>query len=272
MVSTGVDSVAFASSPETSRSKVEEEDNGKDGWKCVDVFYGKKIVESIPEDTSMTQANQDKIVAALFRGQRNGYFVDLAANNAIRLSNTYALERQYGWRGLCIEPNPTYWRNLTFYRDCHVVAAVVGRNRMEEVQFHFDLWGGVGGGIVGSGFDNKPAQHKSFLKMYTATVREILQRHDAPVVINYLSLDVEGAEDFVMRSFPFDAFRIQVLTVERPKQDFFTIMEAQGYRCVGQIATWGETLWIHKDAEADLDIKSVHNVMTGKMRRCSPSG
>mmetsp|Transcript_53059 Transcript_53059/g.60085 ORF Transcript_53059/g.60085 Transcript_53059/m.60085 type:complete len:339 (-) Transcript_53059:430-1446(-) len=259
------DSAGFTSVAETATIKSK---NNDDGWKCVDVFYGKKIVENIPEDTSMTQANQDKIVSALFRHKRRGYFVDLAANNAIDMSNTYSLERRYEWRGLCIEPNPTYWRNLTFYRDCSVVAAVVGQNRMEEVQFHFDLWGGVGGGIVGSGFDNKPSREKTSLKMYTARVEDILQRHGAPSVIDYLSLDVEGAEDFVMDSFPFDKYRIKVLTVERPKPRFFTIMEEQGYRCVGEISKFGEHLWVHKDFESDLDMESVHNVTTITMRKC----
>ena len=36
---------------------------------------------------------------------RPRYFVDLAANHAIYLSNTRSLERDHGWEGTCIEAN-----------------------------------------------------------------------------------------------------------------------------------------------------------------------
>ena len=31
--------------------------------------------------------------------------MDLAANHAVRISNTYVMDRCLGWRGLCIEAN-----------------------------------------------------------------------------------------------------------------------------------------------------------------------
>ena len=40
----------------------------------------------------------------------------------------------------------------------------------------------------------------------------------APSVMEYLSLDIEGAEFFVMQHFPFDKYKFLTLTVERPKQ------------------------------------------------------
>ena len=47
-----------------------------------------------------SQWRQDEVVATLFRGKRNGYFIDLAANHAYKLSNTYALEQKYDWNGV----------------------------------------------------------------------------------------------------------------------------------------------------------------------------
>ena len=44
------------------------------------------------------------------------YFVDLAANNATEASNTRLLERDFGWRGVCIEANPRYfWAGFLFW-------------------------------------------------------------------------------------------------------------------------------------------------------------
>jgi hypothetical protein len=52
------------------------------------------------------QAGQDRTVAALLRRQRGGFFLDLAANEPVVLSNTRTLERDFGFKGICIEVKP----------------------------------------------------------------------------------------------------------------------------------------------------------------------
>ena len=114
------------------------------GWNTLDVFYGK-----VPSDADLqlsqaaqegnndshpwfSQLHQDEVVMALLSYKQNGFFIDLAANDARYLSNTFALERFGNWTGLCIEPNPLYWLNLTRYRpNCHIISAVVGKDKME---------------------------------------------------------------------------------------------------------------------------------------------
>ena len=68
---------------------------------------------------------QDKYVQELLGGKRGGFFIDLAANNPIHSSNTRALERDYGWSGLCIEPNPYYHAPLAKKRSCRLVVCAV---------------------------------------------------------------------------------------------------------------------------------------------------
>jgi len=74
----------------------------KDGWHTIQVFYGDRslVIPDIMNDrTWFSQANQDRIVASLFRNKREGYFIDLAANDPVKLSNTLALERKFDWKG-----------------------------------------------------------------------------------------------------------------------------------------------------------------------------
>lgn len=102
------------------------------GWNSIHVYYGSdKYLGGKPK----SQCGQDKIVSRLLKDQQHGYFLDLAANDATYLSNTYLLEKDLGWRGLCVEPNPTYWPRLAQRKGCTVVAAVVGDTIGEEVQF-----------------------------------------------------------------------------------------------------------------------------------------
>jgi hypothetical protein len=126
-----------------------------DGWHTIHVFYGNRSAllpdRNLPstavnatngdEPEWFAQVHQDKVVWDLLGD--NGYFIDLAANDAMKLSNTLALEN-HGWDGLCIEPNPVYWYGLS-HRRCTVVGALVGE-KVEAVDVKFR---GVFGGIVG---------------------------------------------------------------------------------------------------------------------------
>lgn len=117
------------------------------GWNQVNVYYGKAFDDDIGNKKWFAQVDQDKIVMKL--AGSNGYFIDLASNDAIDLSNTLALERQGNWKGLCIEPNPEYWYGLAAHRTCDIAGALVGGphmglNKPVEVKFR-----GVFGGIKG---------------------------------------------------------------------------------------------------------------------------
>lgn len=74
------------------------------GWSPIHVFFGEPL--DTGHEQWFAQVHQDEAILDLLGNK--GYFVDLAANDAMEFSNTLALERA-GWDGLCIEPNPTYW-------------------------------------------------------------------------------------------------------------------------------------------------------------------
>jgi hypothetical protein len=235
-----------------------------DGWHSIDIFVGQYGSDSRNYSDStewVAQARQDEAIFTLLHNKSNGFFVDLAANDAILLSNTYSLERHHGWNGICIEPNQHYWENLTHYRqNCRIVGAVVGSERNQPVHFYYKA--GDHGGIAGTGFDNGPKFIKDSRLAYTVTLHEILQRHrasmgddlDTQFTIDYLSLDVEGAEAFILEGFPIDEYSIHLLTVERPKEALRTLLEAHGFEQIQRLSRWGETLWAHKDFRSQLDL------------------
>jgi hypothetical protein len=231
------------------------------GWKSVDVFYGNT---QDPENINRkwySQWKQDSVVIGLLRNKREGFFIDLAANDARKLSNTYALERRYGWRGLCIEPNPEYWFDLSRFRTCKVVAAIVGRDRMEAIKFNYR---GVYGGINREGFDNGEAYKTESIPAFTVPLKEVLERTDTPHVIDYLSLDVEGAETYIMKNFPFSSYRIKIMTVERPDKELQEHLEANGFNLMGNVSHFGESLWIHNDFMNGLDLSVLNMVIKKK--------
>ena len=231
----------------SATNKDEEE---KKGWHPVHVFYGetKGLFNDAPQSIkesqeSFAQVGQDSIILDLLGS--NGYFIDLAANDALDLTNTLALERK-GWTGLCVEPNSVYWYGLS-HRKCQVVGALVAGTKREEVKVKFR---GVYGGIVGK-LDNRLANRKkepdaAVVTRYTAPITEVLEKFQVPNTIDYLSLDVEGSEYEIMKDFPFDKYTIRVMTVERPNKQLQNLLKENGYIYLAELATWGEYLWCHK--------------------------
>jgi len=189
-----------------------------------------------------SQAGQDWLVSAVLGCNRSGYFVELAANDALVISNTLMLERDFGWNGLCIEANPRYFEGFRA-RNATLIGAAVGSPTNSDVTFQMNQ---ALGGIVGENMDNEQvtAPHKA-VHYKTIAFGDLLDRFKAPAVIDYLSLDVEGAESLVMQDFPWQKYTFRFMTIERPKPDLVAALQQHGYEQIRILGEWGETAWIH---------------------------
>lgn len=188
---------------------------------------------------ALTKANDE--VDASIPSNRSPFFVDLAANDAVVLSNSLLLEK-HGWAGACLEPNPLYWNKLASYRSCTILGAFAGDKDGREVEVM--LSNRVYGGIVGEGMDNtKQSEERRNLVSIATAFREA----NVPSVVDYFSLDVEGAETLIMQHFPWDEYRFRFITIERPRDDLVGLLTSHGYRKVMTIADFGETLWSHPE-------------------------
>ena len=167
---------------------------------------------------SESQALQDVMVLNFSDDLEHGYYVDLASNDYKKWSNTYVLDLFNYWKGVCIEANPQYYENILGmfeiiiyyyyllsllliiiilgFRGCQLYGNPVGSTPGERVEFLFTPpeKDGTEGGIVSADFDNKPDEGVSTTTLYTATLESILYHAKAPSKIDYLSLDIEGAE------------------------------------------------------------------------------
>lgn len=55
-----------------------------------------------------SQASQDKFVATLFNYKQYGSFIDIGSSSAVETNNTYFLESELLWKGICIEKDSSY--------------------------------------------------------------------------------------------------------------------------------------------------------------------
>jgi hypothetical protein len=192
---------------------------------------------------------QDRLVLDLLGGQRGGFFLDSGASDGVRGSNTWRLERDYGWQGICVEPDDAFFAALRRNRRSQCVQCCL-YDRDGEVDF-------VPAEVLGGIFDEyhpqllRQARHSyadafdaagrpQLLRRPARTAAAVLRACKAPPVIDYWSLDTEGSELAILRSFPFDQYRVRVLTVEHNhfpvRAQIRALLESQGYRWVAALA------------------------------------
>lgn len=136
-----------------------------------------------------------------------GYFVDCGAFDGLRFSNTAALEAQ-GWRGICVEAAPDALALLRRNRPgAIVVEALVDGEARDR---HFD----GGRGMLSYALDAGAEARAGARPMRSRTLADILDEHGAPAEIDYLSVDIEGAEADALLAFPFDRYRFAAMTIE----------------------------------------------------------
>ena len=156
-----------------------------------------------------SQIGQDKWVESILGKKRDGFFIELGASDGVGYSNTFYFEKTLGWKGIAIEPNPSFHDALKRNRDCNVCHFCVS-DKDDDV-LDFAVCGHASGAVVTAGpFTN----NKDVIKVPTKTMQTIFKMYSAPSTIDYLSLDVEGHEYEILKNFPFDEYVLRCITVE----------------------------------------------------------
>lgn len=160
---------------------------------------------------SFAQNFEDVLLARIFRDQPKGFYVDVGAHYPIIDSVTEHFYR-LGWRGINIEPLPTAFSELTITRPFDVNLNVAVAESEGEAPF-FALDGlSTLNGEVAARYGKTGLEPRQVLTT-TRRLDSILSEH-APSQIDFLKIDVEGAEGGVVRSNDWSRFRPSILIIE----------------------------------------------------------
>ena len=165
--------------------------------------------------------------------KKYGYFVDLACADGVHYNNTHFLEKYLDWEGLLIEPNPKFAEKIKETRTSTFVDYCIGKSNDEIINFRIDNM--MLGGIVGDNYDNNSKYRKNELEsaeiisLKTKTLESVLDEFNSPKIIDYLSLDIEGSEEFVLIDFNFEKYKFKFMTIERPTINLDLKLESKNY-------------------------------------------
>ncbi|MCC6304611.1 MAG: FkbM family methyltransferase [Rhodobacteraceae bacterium] len=191
-----------------------------------------------PRNRSTSQLGQDLWVLERSGHKLGGFFVEFGATDGVLLSNSWLLETDYGWRGICVEPNPGLFAELRRNRRCQVSDACIGPESGREVEFILaDAFGTI---ADYAGSDMHAARRAAYrsdgrvIRLKTESLHDLLTRLGAPRDIDYLSVDTEGSEYDILAGFPFERWNVRLITVEHNhgprREDIRRLLEGRGYR------------------------------------------
>lgn len=172
-----------------------------------------------------SQDKQDEFLENnVFKGYKNGFFVDVGAHDGVLLNNTLYFEKYNKWRGINIEPINNVFNKLMKNRpDCiNLNYAVCNYNG--ETDFLLNIGNTEMLSGIKESYDNRHlnrlnhenniySSNTEIIKINTTKLETIFDKYNIKN-INYLSIDVEGGEFEVIKSINFDKIFIDVIGFE----------------------------------------------------------
>jgi len=173
---------------------------------------------------------------------RDGFFIEVGANDGFTQSNTYYLEKMLGWRGVLVEAVPALYRQCleerkrSFVYNCALVAPEYSETSVEI--FYANLMTVVDGALgstqarsqhIAEGLKIQNLKSSYQLQVPARTLESILAELPQPLKIDFFSLDVEGYEINVLRGMNLERFRPRYLLVEARDVDAVTTVLSKYY-------------------------------------------
>lgn len=178
-----------------------------------------------------SQSLQD-LFALYFKGPKPGYFLEFGIANGSKFSNTLLLELM-GWDGLAGEPNPWLREEASRRRSIPIVSEALYEHTGKTLRFDCNgLYGGLSNTSEGREQEKRSDQTGS-IDVRTIKLRDLLDREKCPKNINFLSLDIEGAEETILADLPIEKYRFHCISVEHNfgvrRQKIESIMISHGF-------------------------------------------
>jgi FkbM family methyltransferase len=167
--------------------------------------------------------------------KRDGFFVEFGATNGVDVSNSYLLEKKFGWAGILAEPARMWHAQLAKNRSASIETRCVWRYSGESLSFNETKNGDLSTLEAFSAGDMH-SQRRASGKRYdvdTISLTDLLDKYDAPKLIDYLSIDTEGSEYEILKNFDFSRYKFRVITCEHNftpmREQIFNLLTENGY-------------------------------------------
>jgi len=188
---------------------------------------------------SYAQNAEDVILARIFQGQATGRYVDIGAGHPVEDSVTKHFH-DLGWRGVNVEPMPSLAAELTRARpgDVNLVVGVGAKPGEATLHVIDGQWGrSTLDDDLAKSYREENDWRLRDVKIEVTTLADLLDKY--PGDVDFLKIDVEGAEQDVIEGADWTRHRPRVVVVEATEpgvpvpshEAWEPILLGAGYRC-----------------------------------------
>jgi FkbM family methyltransferase len=175
---------------------------------------GHTLRRATPPMISYAQNHEDVLLARLFEDQRDGFYVDVGANDPVQLSVTKHFSDR-GWRGINIEPGAPAYRKLCAARPRDVnlnVGIAAGPGRLTLYEFSQN-------DALSTFSADQAAEHcaqgmSACEREVPVTTLDAVCAEQGVQSIDFLTIDVEGFEREVLAGANLARWRPRVILIE----------------------------------------------------------
>lgn len=207
------------------------------------------------------RSGQDKYLNEnIFKGKKNGIYVDLGAYDGVESSNTLFFEESLGWSGICVEPLSDVFKKLQKNRDCicinkcaadfngtlkfmHVNPDICppsprekGRTSNYEkmsglVKYYSSEHIKIIDNII-----NKYGGTKNIFECECIDINNIFKLLNSSK-IDLLSMDTEGSELSILKHIDFSLYCIDIIVIEvlYSQSDILDYMDSINYMKIAEV-------------------------------------
>src|SRR3972149_7200372 len=97
-------------------------------------FFLTQAISALQADYCSQYAQDAVVHETFFPVKQDGIFVDIGAYDGVTISNSYFFEKDLGWKGICIEPNPQVFAKLQQSRKAICIQACIS-DKKETAKF-----------------------------------------------------------------------------------------------------------------------------------------
>lgn len=172
---------------------------------------------------------------AIWKNKKPGYYIEIGAFDGRKKNSTIILE-QAGWDGICMEPTPQSYAQLIKNRKCRCenVAIWKENTKKEFVTYKNDpAWNGIK--------ETLDEYHIERLNQAETIVvpTKTWDSMNFPKQIDYLQIDVEGAELEIMDCIDWNEQKISYVCIEDNGSKsgdltYYNYMTSLGYQLIVQ--------------------------------------
>ena len=183
-----------------------------------------------------------------------GFFVELGANNGVNQSNTLYYEKFRNWHGVLIEPTLHNFLQCKTNRStkskiyCNACTSFEYKEKFVEIIYSnlMSVPKGLESDILDPDAHAKdgkkflhPLEENISFGAVARPLNEILKDAKAPELMDFLSLDVEGAEIEVLKGLNTHEFKFKFMCIESRNIDKLShYLIPKGYQLIEKLSHW----------------------------------